>query len=68
MLTTLFFHNSDEVIGGGRDPEITHLCTCNDGSSPSPTISGDEYACPAQVSIIAKRSRWNDIELGNFAR
>lgn len=58
----------DEVIGGGRDPEITHICTCNDGSSPSATVSGDEYACPAQVSIIAKRSPWNGIDLGNFAQ
>ncbi len=43
---------SDELIEGGKDPGILHLCTCNDGSKPTPTLSGREYVCPWQVDVI----------------
>lgn len=50
-------------------PEVTHICNCNDGSSPKATISAGEYVCPAQVKVVVKknkRSEYNGIDVSGF--
>ena len=52
-------------IAGGKAGIVGHVCSCNVGPTPKPTVSGQEYVCP---TVAAAKRDFRDVHLPNRFR